>query len=108
MSSSNSSATRASWARSPLRLASRLLTRLAGGTPEERILVGKIENPLPANGPREFYLPGIHHGGSIRPLQWKGSADLYTLAQANVLIIRPENDGALVAGSVVRALEIPP
>jgi hypothetical protein len=29
------------------------------------------------------------------------------LAQANVLIIRPENDDALVAGSVVRALEIP-
>jgi molybdopterin molybdotransferase len=90
-----------------LRLAARLLTRLAGGTPEERILHGKIEHPLPANGPREFYLPGFHRDGSIRPLQWKGSADLYTLAQANVLIIRPENDDALVAGSVVRALEIP-
>jgi molybdopterin molybdotransferase len=90
-----------------LRLASRLLTRLAGGTPQERILHAKIENSLPANGAREFYLPGFHRDGSIRPLQWKGSADLYTLAQANVLIIRPENDGALVAGSVVRALEIP-
>jgi molybdopterin molybdotransferase len=90
-----------------LRLAARLLARLAGGTPEDRIISAKIEVPLAANGPREFYLPGIHNDGTIRPLQWKGSADIYALAQANVLIIRAENEPALAAGTVVRAMEIP-
>jgi molybdopterin molybdotransferase len=90
-----------------VRLASRLLTRLAGGMPEDRIITAKIEGRLGANGPREFYSPGIWNGETVRPLQWKGSADIYTLAQANVLMIRPESDGAVASGSVVRAMEIP-
>ncbi len=90
-----------------VRLASRLLTRLSGGMPDDRVIRAKIEGSLPANGPREFYLPGIWNGETVRPLQWKGSADIYALAQANVLIVRPENDGAVASGGVVRALEIP-
>ncbi|HTL29789.1 MAG TPA: gephyrin-like molybdotransferase Glp [Tepidisphaeraceae bacterium] len=90
-----------------LRLASRLLVRLSGGTSEERVITAKIEDALPANGPREFYQPGIWNGESIRPLQWKGSADIYTLARANVLIVRPENEASLPPGSIVRAMEIP-
>ena len=42
-----------------LRLASRLLTRLAGGAVEEHWLTGRLEAGLPANGPREFYQPVV-------------------------------------------------
>jgi molybdopterin molybdotransferase len=100
-----------------LRLASRLLTRIAGGEVEERWTTGRLTAGVPANGPREFYqpaickiLPGRHSGqsgfASITPLQWKGSADLFTLASANVLIVRAENEPAIPSGSIVRVLEM--
>jgi molybdopterin molybdotransferase len=101
-----------------VRLASRVMARLAGGVPEERWVSGKLECGMPANGPREFYQPArrvVSAGrdsshaqlASITPLHWKGSADLFTLAQANALLVRPENDPALPKGTVVRVLEIP-
>src|SRR5204863_4951665 len=57
-----------------VRLASRLLHRIAGGEPEERWLAGKLESPLPESGPREFYQPAIYdfRDGVVRPLAWKG------------------------------------
>lgn len=92
------------------RLVMRLLARLAGGGPEEKWLVGELTSPLPANGPREFYQPvRIEHtlsGIRVSPLDYKGSADLFTLAQANALLVRPANEPALVAGANVRILEI--
>ena len=99
-----------------VRLASRLLTRLAGGAVEERWLSGRLDAGLPANGPREFYQPAIRNVpvgrvsshtefATITPLAWKGSADIFTLARANVLLVRPENDPALPRGTVLRALE---
>ena len=99
------------------RLASRILTRLSGGMPEERWLTGRLHDGLPLNGPREFYQPAIRtiapgrdstHGefAAITPLKWTGSADLFTLARANVLIVRPENDPPLPKGTVLRVLEI--
>jgi len=42
----------------------------------------------------------------ITPLDWKGSADLFTLAKANVILVRAENEPPIPKGSVVRALEI--
>jgi molybdopterin molybdotransferase len=91
-----------------LRLAARLLARLAGGDPEPRWLTGPLTDPLPANGPREFYQPAVlEPGGGVRPLQWKGSADVYTLAAANSLLVRGENEPARPAGHVVRVMEIP-
>jgi molybdopterin molybdotransferase len=100
-----------------VRLASRLLARLSGGEPGERWITGRLESGLPANGPREFYLPVVRHvpaGGTsakselsqIRPLQWKGSADLFTLAAANALLIRGENEPPVPQGTMVRVLEI--
>jgi molybdopterin biosynthesis enzyme len=85
--------------------------------PEERWLSGKLDCGLAANGPREFYQPAIRAVASgrdsshselatITPLKWKGSADLFTLAQANVLLVRPENDPPLPRGTVLRVLEI--
>lgn len=100
-----------------VRLASRLLVRLAGGEPGERWITGRLETGLPANGPREFYQPVVRHvpaGGTsakselsqIRPLHWKGSADLFTLASANALLIRGENEPPVPQGTMVRVLEI--
>lgn len=100
-----------------LRIASRLLARLAGGMVEERWVIGKLDAGLADNGPREFYQPAIltpargDHSAqvehsTITPLQWRGSADLFTLAAANVLIVRAENDSRVPKGAVIRVLEI--
>jgi molybdopterin molybdotransferase len=100
-----------------LRLASRLLTRLGGGVPDERWVSGRLDAGVLANGAREFYQPAIRHWGqgqhsmhaafaTVTPLQWKGSADLFTLSSANVLIVRAENEPAMPKGTVVRVLEI--
>jgi molybdopterin molybdotransferase len=90
-----------------LRLAARLLARLTGGPPEPVWRYGKLVEPLPTNGPREFYQPAILDGDTVCPLKWRGSADVYTLAMANALIVRDENAPATPAGAVVRVLEIP-
>jgi molybdopterin molybdotransferase len=90
-----------------VRLASRLLCRLGGGMPRHQIAVATLSAPLAENGPREFYLPGVLEGGHIRPLEWKGSADLFTLAAANALIIRPENAPATTVGGSVPIMELP-
>jgi molybdopterin molybdotransferase len=100
-----------------LRLASRLLARMAGGVVEERWVTGRVEAGLLANGPREFYQPVIRtvapgttslRSGfaSIVPLNWKGSADLFTLARANAMLVRGENEPPVPKGTVVRVLEI--
>jgi molybdopterin molybdotransferase len=90
-----------------VRLVSRLLVRMAGGQPEPRWLHARLAVALPANGPREFYQPGVLREEQVEPLPWKGSADIYTLAKANVLLVRPENQPSLAAGDLVRVLEIP-
>jgi molybdopterin molybdotransferase len=93
-----------------VRLASRLLTRLAGGVPLERWLVARLSAPVAANGPREFYQPArlswSAEGPLVAPLPWKGSADLFTLAGADALLVRPENDSPQPIGAPVRILEI--
>jgi molybdopterin molybdotransferase len=102
---------------STVRLASRLLARLGGGQPREKWLAGKTDVGLPANGPREFYQPVVWspvQGGTsarsefatVTPLAWKGSADIFTLAAANALLVRPENEPPLGKGTLVRVLEI--
>jgi molybdopterin molybdotransferase len=101
-----------------VRLASRLLTRMAGGQPEDQWLTGRLEEGLPANGPREFYQPVIRtavHGdrsaqaafAHINVLPWKGSADLFTLALANGLLVRAEHEPPLPRGTLVRVLDLP-
>jgi molybdopterin molybdotransferase len=93
-----------------LRLCSRLIARLGGGSADEteRWLRAPLAQPLEANGPREFYQSAIlSNDGHLFPLTWKGSADIYTLAQANVLLVRPENDPPQPAGAIARALHIP-
>ncbi|MFT3785386.1 MAG: hypothetical protein QM770_04370 [Tepidisphaeraceae bacterium] len=75
--------------------------------PNDRWIVGPVTTDLPANGPREFYQPArLHTDGSIEPLTWKGSADVFTLAQANALLVRSENESAANRGTTVRALRL--
>ena len=89
-------------------LASRLLDRMAGlKSPTDRTRRFILETELPANGPREFYQPALIHGRTLKPLNWIGSADVFTLARADVLLIRPANDPARNAGDEVMAIEIP-
>jgi molybdopterin molybdotransferase len=93
-----------------VRLAARLIERLAGGTPRERWVTAKLASALPANGPREFYQPAMLEWGAkeavVTPLGWKGSADLFTLAKADGLLVREENEAAREVGEVVRVLDI--
>ena len=91
-----------------VRLAARVLRRMAGGPAEAGLVDARLATPLPPNGPREFYLPAKWDGSAVTPLGWKGSADLFTLAHANALVIRPEDAPAAAVGDVVRivALEL--
>jgi molybdopterin molybdotransferase len=90
-----------------VRLASRLIARLGGRTVEERWIEASLSEPLPPNGPREFYQPVVLTGdGRATPLKWKGSSDVFTLASANGLLARAENEPALAGGQRVRVLEV--
>ena len=85
---------------------SRLLKRIAGGTPGSINRAAPLAGALEPNGNRAFYQPAIFDGQVLVPLQWKGSADIYTLGQANALLIRPENQPAQAAGTLVEFIEI--
>jgi molybdopterin biosynthesis enzyme len=80
---------------------------MGGRIAEEKWIFAKLESQLEKNGSREFYQPAVLHGENVTPLKWKGSADIYTLAAANCLIVRGENERALPAGETVKLLEIP-
>jgi molybdopterin molybdotransferase len=90
-----------------VRLAARLLARLRGTEPEPRWTTAPLLSPLAQNGPREFYQPVVLTKGGCEPLEWKGSADVYTLAAANGLLVRAENEPSRAAGDVVRVMELP-
>jgi molybdopterin molybdotransferase len=89
-----------------LRLAGRLLRRMQGRAVERRWMEATLINGLPANGPREFYQPVRLQGDGVMPLAWKGSADIFTLAQADALLRRAENEPAIKAGARVRVMAI--
>ena len=90
-------------------LANRLLSRMAGGEAEPPFADAALSADLPANGPRQFYQPATwdRAANAVRPLAWKGSADVFTLAEADALIERPANDPPRTAGDRVRAIALP-
>lgn len=90
-----------------LRFCSRLIARWRGAAALERIVSATLLEPVGANGAREFYQPALLHQSTVTPLRWKGSADIYTLASANGLIVRAENAPPEPAGAAVQVLEIP-
>jgi len=87
-------------------LVSRLLEKLAGGTPRSEMRTAPLVRSLVANGNRMFFQPAIFDGHTVTPLQWRGSADVYTLGQANALIVRPENQPPQPAGAIVEFMEL--
>jgi len=89
------------------RLASRLLRRMMGADPSIGETSATLGADLPGNGPREFYQPAKTNGSIAQPLAWKSSADVFTLAQADALLIRPENDPPHCAGATCRLLRLP-
>jgi molybdopterin molybdotransferase len=91
-----------------VRLAARVLRRMAGGPAEAGMVDARLTAPMEANGPREFYQPATWDGSTVTPLGWRGSADLFTLARANGLIARPEAAPAAAVGDVVRVLSLDP
>ena len=89
---------------------------MAGGPAQERWQNGRLIVGLPANGPREFYMPAVRTVGparvsaqavlpTIRPLEWKGSADVFTLSAANCLLVRAAGEPPLPEGTLVRVLD---
>jgi molybdopterin molybdotransferase len=90
-----------------VRLVSRLLCRFGGGCPDPQWETANLTDALPANGPREFYLPVHLDSGQVTPLRWGGSADIVTLAQANGLLVRMADQGPLQAGTKVVVLRLP-
>ena len=90
-----------------LRLVSRLIARLRGLPPADNFVHAALSADLPANGPREFYQPAILKDGVAKPLDWRGSADIFTLAKADALIVRPADEPARTQGETVRAILIP-
>lgn len=90
-----------------LRFASRILRRLRGLPPADGTIHATLATPLPANGPREFYQPATIHDGVATPLNWRGSSDVFTLAKADVLIIRPADEPARAAAELVQCISIP-
>ncbi len=91
-------------------LAHRLLVRLAGGEAREadaRFIERPLARPLGANGPRQFYQPVALTPEGVVPMGWRGSADVFGLAEADALLERPADDPPRRAGEVVRLLPLP-
>lgn len=87
-----------------LRLANRVLARLGGGHLEELTVLATLTGAMAANGPREFHIPAKLFNNRVTPLQPNGSADLFTLAVANALIIRHENAPSAAVGDGVKVI----
>jgi molybdopterin molybdotransferase len=88
------------------RLAARLIRRLIGAPAEESWSTAMLSGTMEANGPREFYQPAMRRDGNVEPLKWRGSGDVFSLAAADVLIVRGENAPAAHNGDVVRVMEM--
>jgi molybdopterin biosynthesis enzyme len=96
-----------------------MLMRLSGTQASERWMTAQLASGLPANGASEFYLPvkiaiapasksAVAQFARITPLKWihPGRADLFTLAGADALLVRPEHEPPLPMLTVVRVLEM--
>jgi molybdopterin molybdotransferase len=80
--------------------------RIISGMRELPERVAPLATPLEPNGNRTFCQPADYDGKELRPLKWKGSADVFTLSLANSLIIRPENHIAQMTGAEVSFLRL--
>lgn len=60
-----------------------------------------LSESLSANHDRPTYHPAVVGADSVRPLPWKGSADLRALLPANGYVVIPPGDVKLTAGDAV-------
>jgi len=85
-----------------------MLRQMEAASEPPRIVRATIDRPLPANGDREFYQPcrltQDQTGWRAELLNWKGSADIFTLAQASALAIQPANMPPTDAGTTLDIL----
>jgi molybdopterin molybdotransferase len=87
-------------------LALRIITRLAGGLPHSQVESCKTLSEVPANGPRQSYLPANRSGETVQLLPTNGSADLFTLGRANALVVRSENSPPVPIGNPVQVINL--
>jgi molybdopterin molybdotransferase len=87
-------------------LAGRIIYRLGGGTTDSQVQFCKTLSELPANGPRQNYLPANRTGETVQILPANGSADLFTLGRANALIVRDEKSPVTPIGNPVRVINL--
>ncbi len=77
------------------------LRAMQGQNPEIALKTAQLGVDLPANGARAHYMRAQLAGDVITPAASQDSARLRLLAQADALLIQPENSPALAAGSTV-------
>jgi len=82
----------------------RKMLHLGEAPPPRRNLA--LAHNLPANGPREHYMRGRASGGSVEVFDRQDSSLLSVLAEANVLVVRPVDDGARSAGDIVEVIDL--
>jgi molybdopterin molybdotransferase len=84
--------------------------REGGPRGAEDLIEARAGAPLPANGEREFYQPcRLRRDGPLLiadPLSWKGSSDLFTLVEADGLLVRPVHAPAIQAADPVQVLPL--
>ncbi|SFR77021.1 molybdopterin molybdotransferase MoeA [Sphingomonas jatrophae] len=83
-----------------------LVARMTGEPAPASTRPMTLAAPLPATGIRAEYLRGRTEGDRVAPLSGQDSAGLATLAQADVLIVRPRHAPAARPGDVVDVLPI--
>jgi molybdopterin molybdotransferase len=67
---------------------------------------GELTKPFEHRGGRPTYFPSYREGKQVTPLDWKGSADIATLTQANCLAAMPPGDYRLEAGAEVEVIPL--
>lgn len=84
-----------------------LLRRFSGDpSPLDVPITARTTAPLPANGARRDFLRGLLRDGEVTAFRAQDSSLLSVLAQANVLLIRPEHAPASEAGAPVPVLSL--
>ncbi len=82
-----------------------MLRQMEGASDGPRRGRAHTDRALPANGEREFYQPCVLHADAqsmrAQVLAWKGSADIFTLARANGMLVQAAEAPAVEAGAEV-------
>jgi molybdopterin molybdotransferase len=87
-----------------------ILQAYQGASPEPATITARLEQPLPANGPREHWMRAklafADGGVTIRPYRDQDSSLISVFAASDALLRRQAGAPALSAGEVVEALPL--